>query len=230
MSEQNSSNLKVFTIPVGTIQQNCRIFLNEDTKQAFIVDPGANAQELANFIQELGCQIEAIIVTHGHFDHIGGISELRRLLPKQVPVIGPFVQDEPFFSQVQRRCAEFGLPDQVEDFVPQPELGDRFFAENEVLNLIGLEFQVLFTPGHSPGHGVLVNHANRFVIAGDVLFRDGVGRTDLPGGSFEALKDAIQQKLYTLDTTNGDYLVYTGHGATTTINYEREHNPFVSAN
>ncbi|RIY31452.1 hypothetical protein CJP74_07355 [Psittacicella melopsittaci] len=217
------TKLDIYKLPVGTIQQNCRIFVNPESKEAFVVDPGAEPELIYTFVQQHELKVTAIVITHGHFDHIGGITELRAKLG-DVPVYGPFAQDQIFFDKVVSRCRQFGLMDKVEDFSQEPSKGDRFFSEGEKITLAGQEFTVLFTPGHSPGHATLVDHDNKVLIVGDVLFHQGIGRTDLEGGSFAVLENSIQDKLYTLE---GDYLVLPGHGPDTSLDYERHHNPFV---
>ncbi|RIY32484.1 hypothetical protein CKF54_04740 [Psittacicella hinzii] len=219
------AKLEIYKLPVGAIQQNCRIFVNVETKEAFVVDPGAQAQDIFNFISKNNLKVEAIILTHGHFDHIGGVEPLRKLLG-DVKVIGPFAQDGYMFNKALARAQEFGFDDEVADFNQDPTKGDRFFEEGEVLTLAGQEYTVLFTPGHSPGHGVLVDKDNRIIIAGDLLFRGSVGRTDLEGSSFADLEASLQNKVYPLE---GDYTVLPGHGPDTTLERERKLNPYVRA-
>lgn len=220
------SELQYVTLPVGTIQQNCRIFFNPTTKKCFVVDPGAQAAMLQQFINQEGLIVEAIVLTHGHFDHIGAVAPLRELLGYAVPVYGPFAEDEVFFNQVVTRSREFGLPDQVFDFTPDVQQGDRFFQEDETLVLLDLPWRVLHTPGHSPGSASLIQEQVKVALVGDVLFNGGIGRTDLYGGSFTILEKSIKEKLYSLP---GDYLVLSGHGPETTLDHERATNPYVQA-
>lgn len=218
-----TAQFQVYLLPVTPIQQNCRIFVNKETNQAFVVDPGGDAQALYQALTGLNVTLQAIVLTHGHFDHIGGVEVLRSHFPG-VPVYGPFVQDEFMFDNVVARAAEFGLnPDEFANYNPQPEKGDRFFSDAEVLELCGLEFEVRHTPGHSPGHAVLINHQGKFVLCGDLLFQNSVGRTDLVGGSFSTLKESVERVIWPLD----GYALLSGHGPDTTVDHEKRNNPYV---
>lgn len=213
--------LGIAVVRVTPIMQNCQIHLNRHTQRAFIVDPGGSVSRILEKLRELQVEVEAIVLTHGHFDHIGGVSALREQLGAEIPVLGPFAQDGFFFNKVVSRAAQFGLPceDGMGDFIPQEQ--DRFFIQGEILKLVGSEFEVRHTPGHSPGHAILINHAHKYVICGDLVFQQGYGRTDLEGSSQEALEASIRDEIFTLPD---DYVIIPGHGATTTVGAEKGYN------
>jgi glyoxylase-like metal-dependent hydrolase (beta-lactamase superfamily II) len=171
----------------------------------------------ASLIRKLdGLEIEAILLTHAHFDHIGGVDEIRKL--KGCPVYLHDLEAD-WLTDPKRngslRWPELGVT--ISSDPAEYALDDRM-----TLSLIGTTFKVMHTPGHSPGSVsfLMDNH----LFGGDVLFRQSVGRTDLPGGNADVLYDSIHEKLFTLDD---GVIVYPGHGPRTTIGYERDNNPYV---
>ncbi|RAV16749.1 MBL fold metallo-hydrolase [Paenibacillus contaminans] len=199
---------------LGPVQTNAYLLTNEETKKAIIIDPGMNP---ASLIRKLdGLEIEAILLTHAHFDHIGGVDEIRKL--KGCPVYLHDLEAD-WLTDPKRngslRWPELGVT--ISSDPAEYALDDRM-----TLNLIGTTFKVMHTPGHSPGSVsfLMDNH----LFGGDVLFRQSVGRTDLPGGNADVLYDSIHEKLFTLDD---GVIVYPGHGPRTTIGYERDNNPYV---
>ena len=202
------------TIVVGPLDVNCYIFGCEDTKVAAIIDPGDNADEIIKTIDKEGLNPELIINTHAHFDHIGGVKAIQEHFK-----IDFFLHKEDLYlvENASEQATAFGLspiskPD-VNKFVNN---GDKISLGDKVIN-------VIHTPGHSPG-GVCY-HVDNNVFVGDTMFASSIGRTDLPGGSYETLISSIKERLFPLgDSTT----VYPGHGPSTTIENEREHNPFLT--
>lgn len=204
--------IKSFTL--GPLATNAYLLTDPGTNKAIIIDPGMNPKSLIRAITDL--EIEAIVLTHAHFDHIGGVDEIRKL--KDCPV---YLHDKE---------ADWLTHPQKNGSTMWPEIGSPIstdaaeFAldEGQQLMLLGEEFKISHTPGHSPG-SVSILYANH-LFSGDVLFNLSVGRTDLPGGSTNDLYDSIHQKLFILpDETK----VYPGHGPQTSIGFEKEHNPYV---
>ena len=199
---------------VGPLQCNCYIVGDPGTKEAIVIDPGDDADRLAASLASRNLTVTAIVATHAHFDHIVAAERLRALTG------APFylhAEDKPLLAWMQESGRLFlGM-----DLPPPPEVdtaareGDRWVAGS-----VGLE--IIHTPGHSPGSISLV--ADSGVFSGDTLFAGSIGRTDLPGGDMHALLDAVRDKLFRLDQ---ELAVYPGHGPSTTLAAEREHNPFV---
>lgn len=183
-----------------------------------IVDPGLDAERIIASVTEQRWQPETILLTHGHADHIAGVESLKRCWPECPIVIGR--KDAPKLTD-----SELNLSAQYDFNLTSPE-ADQLVEEGDRLSLAGMEFDVYETPGHSIGHVVYIWKGGSpwVVVGGDVLFREGIGRSDFPDGSHEQLVESIQTKLFTLPD---DTLVLPGHGPTTTIGHEREFNPFV---
>lgn len=183
-----------------------------------IVDPGFTPQKVVDHVEKHGLTPAAILLTHGHSDHIGGNAAIKRRWPGCPIIIGR--GDAPKLTDPwQNLSGQFGLP-----MVSPP--ADRLVDDNEVLDLAGIRLEVRNSPGHSAGHVVYVWHDGqpKIVLGGDVLFAGGIGRTDFPDGNFAALVRSIHHRLFTLED---DTIVLSGHGDATTIGEERRGNPFV---
>lgn len=208
----SSPDVRAFT--VGPVQENCYIVRADGSAQhAVIVDPGDEPERLLSAVDALGVQIDAILITHCHFDHIGAVAAVARATG--APVYCPEIE-RPVLADIMRFVPPgFGPFDSYE--------ADHTVAGGERLRLAGLDFDVVFTPGHSPGH---VTYALPGVLlSGDVLFQGSVGRVDLPGGDWPTLERSIEELLraYPPET-----VVYPGHMGVTTLGRERDSNPFLS--
>jgi glyoxylase-like metal-dependent hydrolase (beta-lactamase superfamily II) len=205
--------LKIETHAVGDYAVNASIVWCEDTMEGVIFDPGFEPDFLLSRINELGVRITRIINTHGHLDHIGGNGAIKDAL--SVPLLIHEL-DRPKLTDPTKNLSAF-----VGEPIVSPD-ADRLIADNEVIPIGNRSLKALHVPGHSPGS--LAFYGDEFVICGDTLFYQGVGRSDFFDSSEEDLYNAIQSRLYTLPE---DTVAYPGHGPTTSIGYERRHNPFV---
>jgi hydroxyacylglutathione hydrolase len=207
-------DVRMFT--VGPVQENCFIVRQQESRNAVIVDPGDEADRLLEALKALDIHtVEAILVTHTHFDHIGAVAPVARATG--APVYCPALETQVLAN--------------VMDYVPWPGFGpfesydaDHTVAGGETLVLAGLPFEVVFTPGHSPGHVTYALGSEDALFSGDVLFQGSVGRVDLPGGDWPTLRRSIESLVdrYPEETT-----VYPGHMSITTLGQERATNPFL---
>ncbi|MBC7582798.1 MAG: MBL fold metallo-hydrolase [Tardiphaga sp.] len=204
-------------IPVTLFQQNCMLLWDETTRQAVVIDPGGDVPLIQDAIAKANVNVEAIWLTHGHIDHVGGAAELRDVL--KVEIIGPHVDDRFLLDAVVESGERFGMTG-VRNFAP-----DRWLKEGDRVSVGGLDFDILHCPGHSPGSVVYYNKAMKFAHVGDVLFAGSVGRTDLPGGSHQTLIDSITRKLLPL---GDDVSFICGHGPGSSLGQERMTNPFLT--
>ncbi len=203
------------TLFVSPFMQNCRIFFNEDTKEAVVVDPGDNADRIMSEITRLGCRLKAILITHMHLDHVGGVAPLLEM--EKVPVYGSAVEDMPIYEALDSQAVAFGLK-------KAGAFETQWLTDGEIIEPIaGLKFQVITTPGHTPGGICFYNAEKKLLVCGDTLFAGSVGRTDFPLGNFEDLIEGIKTKLYKLPPQT---VVLSGHGPNSTIADEMESNPY----
>lgn len=205
---------RMFT--VGPVQENCFIVRRSGSTTALIVDPGDEPDRLLRAIDDLGIErVEAILITHTHFDHVGAVAPVARAT--SAPVYCPELETQVLAN--------------IMAYVPWPGLGpyesyeaDQTVAGGERLELAGMEIEVVFTPGHSPGHVTYAVPAGDAMFSGDVLFQNSVGRVDLPGGDWPTLLASIETLV---DTYSPETTVYPGHMGITTLGRERASNPFL---
>ena len=214
-------------ITVTAFQQHTRVVGCEKTRLAICIDPGDDSEEIVNAIDRHGFALQAIACTHAHLDHIGGVAGLKKRKPEAKVIIHP--ADEPIYRQLPNQPAWLGIPKSQWsefgfDFEAPPQI-DEHWSDGQTYQVGELTFQVIHCPGHTPGHVVLFESAERKVFVGDCLFAGSIGRTDLPGGSTEQLMDSLFNKILPL---GDDVEVYSGHGPVTTIGKEKKTNPFLT--
>lgn len=210
-------SLKYQTVPVTSFAQNCSIVWCDETMKGVVIDPGGDVPQLEVIIKELGVQVEKLVLTHGHLDHVGGTVPLARAL--NVPVVGPHKDDNFWLQGLEGQSQMFGFP-LTEAFEP-----DTWLDEGDVVEFGNQSLAVLHTPGHTPGHVVLFNQQSQRAFVGDVLFNGGIGRTDFPKGDYPTLISSIKTKLWPL---GNEVTFIPGHGPESTFGYERRTNPFVA--
>ena len=226
-----AGNLIHEVLPVGLLQCNCSILGDAATGDAIVVDPGDEVERILEIIRRHNLKVRAIVSTHTHIDHVGGLAALHKATGAPVMV---HEADLPLYANLEMQAEWLGVPTpammRIQDFV----------TEGDTVRWGGFAARVLHTPGHTPGSiSLLVEpgvaaaeksdvahdaRSARRLLAGDTLFHGSIGRTDLPGGSFPQIISSIREKLLVLPE---DVIVYPGHGDVTTIGFEREHNPFL---
>jgi hydroxyacylglutathione hydrolase len=203
---------KIHTLVVGQLQTNCYIIQSQD--HALIIDPGDEPERILRYVRDLKITPSKIIATHTHFDHVLGAEGVRKVT-KTPFLIHP--DDLPMLQSMQSRVRQFmGFE------VPHPPKVDGYVRDGELVKVGDESLRVIHTPGHSPGSISL--HGDGYVLTGDALFNQSIGRTDLPGGDLKTLLNSIREKLFKLDD---ETVVYPGHGPETTIGDEKLANPFV---
>ncbi len=202
-------------LPVGMLQCNCSIFGDEQSREAVVIDPGDEIEDIQLILAKHRLQVKAIVITHAHIDHIGGAQKLKALTGAPVYMNA---NDQELNDRLDVQAGWLGME------TPEKTTIDVDVRDGDSLSLGSVEFHVLHTPGHTQGSISLWIPAENKVVAGDTLFRDSIGRTDLPGGNPRQILQSIYGKLMPLDDVT---VVIPGHGQNTTIGRERERNPFL---
>ena len=194
--------LTLHTLPLGAYQTNCYILHQEASTSCVVIDPGYTPEVILDFLAGKGLTLEAILLTHGHFDHVGAVRDLA----------------------AETGCRVWLNPDDL-SMPPKLTAGPLYYtdtySEGDTISPAGISFQVLSTPGHTPGSVCLI--AEDFLFSGDTLFAGSCGRTDLPGGSTRAIRESLRR----LAALPQDYSVHPGHGESTTLAWEKQYNPYM---
>ena len=194
--------MNVLTIQGGSLYTNCYMVWGEDSNKCVLIDPGFQAEQILEQVRIRGKEVEAILLTHGHFDHVGGVKGIAMETECKI-----YLHEE-----------DLTLPSQLTlGTIPYTDS----YKEGDILSLAGVEFQVLHTPGHTPGSVCLI--CEDALFAGDTLFACSCGRTDLPGGDHRKMR----QSLARLAALEGDYAVYSGHGESSRLSFEKRMNPYM---
>ena len=202
-------------LPVGMLQCNCSIFGDERSREAIVVDPGDDISKIEEVLARHDLRCKAIIITHAHIDHIGGAQKLKAATGAPVYMNAA---DQELYDHLDVQAAWLGV------VTPQQTEIDVAVRDGDTVRLGEEPFHVLHTPGHTQGSVCLWIPSHGKLVAGDTLFLESVGRTDLPGGDGRQIRNSIREKLFALPEATQ---VYPGHGSPTTIGHEKEYNPFV---
>lgn len=202
--------IKIKQFIAGQLENNMYLVMDEDTRKAVLIDATELIPEILDTVKELGADVQYILLTHGHFDHIMGLNDLKKELNTEAVICK---DDLVISDNINEFTRLFNWPDSV------PPVYEKYIKDGDVITVGNMNIKVIHTPGHTEGGVCYLIQDNLF--SGDTLFRGSVGRTDLFGGDFSKLSDSITNKLFKLDN---DIKVFPGHGPMTTIGYEKKHN------
>lgn len=201
---------------LGPLQNNTFLLVDEDTRVCAVVDPAYGSAQILEYIRSQGYKLEKILITHAHFDHIGGVNDLVTWPPDAIQLL--MHPDGLMLWQAGGGSTEFGFA------YESPQLQPASIQHGEIIHLGNSGIRVLYTPGHAPGHVVFYIPENQIVLVGDLIFYHGVGRTDLPGGSAKVLIQSIREQILMLPD---ETILIPGHGPSTSVAEEKTENPFL---
>lgn len=207
------AEVKIQQMQVGALGVNCYLVINDELKEAVVVDPGGHANSIADNLKKEGLKLAGILLTHAHFDHADGAEDLQKLMGSDI-----------YAHEAEQRTLEdprYNMSNMMGMGISYR--ANRFVKEGDVLELAGFRFQVIHTPGHTEGGCCYYMEEQKILLSGDTLFCTSIGRTDFPGGSYGTLLQSIREKLFVLPD---DVKVLPGHEGTSYVGYERDHNPF----
>lgn len=207
------SNFKIGRIVLGSVRTNCYFIYHEETKETVVIDPADEGEKIFRALSDQGLKITAILLTHGHFDHIMGARELRMISSSKI--YAPERERNLLSDAELNYSSQMGYP-----YTVRPNV---WLKDHEKFTLAGFEFEVIETPGHTEGSVCYYIASEKVLISGDTLFEESVGRTDFPTGSQSALVRSLREKVFPLGE---DITVYPGHGNSTTIGHEKQYNPY----
>lgn len=209
--------LKYEIIVVTPFSQNCTLLWDDVSLDAVLIDAGGDIAKLESAIKSKNLKLTQLWLTHGHLDHVGAVAELASKYA--VPIVGPHIGDDFWLKALPMQSQMFNFP-VTNSFSPT-----KWLKHGDTLTLAEYEFEVRFTPGHTPGHVIIYSKELNLLWTGDVLFKGSIGRTDFPQGDYDTLINSIHQQVFTYpDETQ----FICGHGEMSTIGYEKQHNPFLS--
>jgi glyoxylase-like metal-dependent hydrolase (beta-lactamase superfamily II) len=211
--------IEIITLEVSPFQQNCRLLIDKATSQAVVVDPGGDGERIISELKKRALRCTEVWLTHSHLDHCGAVVDLKE---EYNCMLRAHPAEQIMRAKVEEIAAMYGLPAGTFKNCPEP---DSTFEGGEVLHFAGLDFEVRFTPGHSPGHVVFYCKKENVLLAGDTLFAGSIGRTDLPGGNHRQLMESIKKEILCLPES---VRVLPGHGPDTDIGTETSTNPFLN--
>ncbi|QJC37395.1 MBL fold metallo-hydrolase [Enterobacteriaceae endosymbiont of Donacia thalassina] len=207
--------MKYIIIPVTNFNQNCYIIWCKKTLNAALIDPGGEYVKILNILKKYQLKIIKILITHGHLDHIGNAYILSKIL--NIPILGPHKKDSFWIKNIQLQNQIFQLPHCI-------FRNNIWLKNNQNIYIGDIILQTYHCPGHTPGHVVFFNKSSNFLISGDTIFKNSIGRTDLPNSNFNLLITSIKKKIIPL---GGKTVILPGHGEKTNIYYELINNPFL---
>ena len=207
-------NCKIYQLVLGPIQTNCYVAVNPEEKAAVVIDPADRGDYIKKCLDDLQVTLKGILLTHGHFDHIEGVRELKE--STGAPLYALEQEKDTLSDPKINLAAMYGKNISLQ--------ADEYLSDGQSLTVGGMTFQVIWTPGHTAGGTCYYLASDGVLFAGDTLFHESIGRTDFPGGDAETLLRAVREKLFVLPD---DTAVCTGHGIGTTIGHEKTHNPYL---
>ena len=207
------NGLIIESVVVGSVGTNCYIVHKKDSEHCFVVDPGDSGDKIANYIRDQKMILDHILLTHGHFDHIQGVRDLKNAIRGEICALD--VEKELLADARMNVSAMTGRPEELE--------ADRWLHDGQQFESAGITMKVIHTPGHTKGSCCYFLEEQKVLFSGDTLFMESVGRADLPTGNEKDLMQSVREKVLTLP---GETKVFSGHGPATSIGYEQANNPY----